>query len=465
MKLTDLQNELNARAESTDQTPDLLPGVHRKITQTKCRRKAAALGTVGGLAVIAAFAFLIPSLTTSTPQPADEVPRDYVRNGMTLPGLEGADRLEKGWIGDAGDSTLDFSWTPQVQDTRFAGYCNTGVYKFTVSVNDYIVGTGDCTTDPGSLHTGISVSADRTLWLAAPAGKPARVVVRLTDANGRQVRGGDTVVALGIYRTAAVPAEGPPAQTPPTSPDDYVKDGVRYRAKIGGDTLLGAKIADRGKNSFDFTFTAPGGPISLSVFCTAVNGDESGGLALHIKFNGVEAGASGCAGDSIDAGVGSAWIPDKAPPAGQRVNVTVQLESTSGGGLVTKPHDWIGLGIYAKGKQRPIGDTYLNELVEYGGRNYRLRDVSTTPLASVHEMQIRTPPNTPYLVAFGSSGDASEQITVRLSGLSEGTTSSGGGIGTIGQPAGPVSQAIVKATGATKTSPGQLILAIYLPDN
>jgi hypothetical protein len=468
MKLTDLRDELNARAETTDDTPDLLSGVHAKITRTKRRRKTGALGAVAGVAVIAAFATgLIPGLTTSTPQPADDVPHDYVKNGMVLQAYDGKDRLEKGWIGDPGQNTLDFNWTPEVQNIRFAGLCNSinGLRTFTVQVNDFVLGTDDCRGDQDTPGLGIGAEANSALWLVAPVGKAAHVIVRLADDNGRPLKDSATQLAVGIYQTVAPASEGAPIQTPPTSADDYVKDGIRYRAKIGGDTLIGAKVADRGKSSFDFSFTAPGGTLRLSDFCTARTGYAQPEYWLRVEFNGAEVSSGSCSGDSIDAGLGSSFIPgDAPPPAGTQVKVTVRLEDVNGK-PVTRPNDWIGLGVYAKGKQVVINkSTSLDEIREFGGHNYRLRDdVSHVPMANVRGLTIRTPPDTPFLISYGSTSDADQKITIRLSSRSNETGDQGGGIGTVGEAAGPVGKATVTVTGVTTKSTGELLLAIYLP--
>lgn len=351
MKLTDLREELTARADSTDDSPDLLPGVRNKIARTKRRRTATAAGAIGCLAIIAAVASGIIPVTT--PQPADDdVPRDVQKEGIILPAFEGADRLQRHWIGDLGQNTLNFDWVPEGNDTRFATVCAAGMssnHFLTVKVNDYVVGTAPCASNPtaGLPTPGIWVKADSVLWLAAPAGKSAHVSVRLTDERGRTVTSDDGQIALGIYRTAATEPDGPPAQTPPTSAGDYVKDGIRYRATIGGDTLLGAKVADRGTTSVEFDFTATDRPVSLHGLCTATSPGTDSPYQVSVKFNGVPVGWMGCTGDTIDAGVGTSWIPGSLPKAGQRVTVTVRLEDTNGR-PVTRPSDWVGLGVYAK---------------------------------------------------------------------------------------------------------------------
>ncbi|MDX6258377.1 MAG: hypothetical protein QOH84_65 [Kribbellaceae bacterium] len=472
MKLTDLRDELNARAETTDDTPDLLSGVHRKITQTKRRRQAGALGTVGALALIAAFATgVIPGLTTSTPQPAvDPTPHDYSKNGMVISAFEGQDKLLKGWVGDLGENKLDFSWTPQDrQDLRFEGICQSGkneIQHVQVSVNDYVVGTTECfpSYDPDQPGAGVNVQANDIVWLAVTPGKAARVVVQLTDESGRAIQDRSTQLALGIYHTAATPSEGPQGRTPPTSDADYVKDNVRYRAKVGGDTLLGALVADRGQNQFDLTITATGSQLSLSPLCTAmVTGTGQFPLyQLSFSFNGEPATKMGCSGGSLDAGTGSSSTTGAKPPAaGEQVKVTVRLEDNNGK-LVTREHDWIGLGIYAKGKQQTVDETGFDEVREYDGRNYRLTELKKVSFAEATRLTIKTPADTPFLVSYGTTGQVNMTAKTEISGLTDSTGNEGGGVGTQGEAARPAGSATATVTGAGKGS-GHLVVAIYLP--
>ncbi|MEV6410581.1 hypothetical protein [Kribbella sp. NPDC051718] len=476
MKLTDLRDELNARAESTDDTPDLLAGVHAKITRTKRRRKAGALGAVAGVAVIAAFATgLIPGVTSTTPQPAETpTPRDYSRDGITLPALEGGDQLEKAWIGRLGESKLDFSWTPKAQDTRFEGICQSSASSpqyVTISVNDYVVGTDECHSgyDPDMPGAGIGLQADNALWIAAPAGKPARVVVQLTDRDGRTVNNKITQLALGIYRVAPVPPEGAPVQAPPTSDDDYTKDGVRYRAKIGGKTLLGATVADRGKNQFDFTFTGTGAVVGFNPFCTATSTGRFPEYQLAIRIDGKPTSEVSCSGDSVDAGQGTYTFDGVAPSAGQEVKVTVRLENSKGQ-LVDRPQDWIGLGVYDLGKRRTVDTTSLDELTEHSGYNYRLTKLVSVEAAKADHLELATPGDTPFLVSYGTTGPSAAEGTtdvVHLTGLGEEIGDQAGGYGTVGIAARPAGTAKITLRDYNERPvahpKGTLFIALYLP--
>ncbi len=464
MKLTDLRDELTARANSTDETPDLLPGVRQKIARTKRRRTAGAAGTVGGLAVIALVASgIVPGLNSTTPQPADG-PRDLTKDGVVLPGREGTDILEKGWIGDRGQSAVKFTWTPEGKAVRFYNYCDTtasGPWTVTLSVNDRVVGTTECSAAPVADSGGITISADDMFWLGAPAGKPAQVKLQFSDAIFRPVEDDTAQLALGIYQTGDLAPDGPPTQAPPTSAADYVKDGIRYRAKIGGDTLVQAKIGNRGETSLAFTFTDPGVPVSLSDFCTASSpGSVDPQYKLNIKINGEAVSTGGCTGGTVDAGIGSSLtLPGDWQP-GQPIDVSVELQDKNGK-RVKKSDDWIGLGIYAKGEQRAIGDSFLDELKEYNGRNYELDKVMHAEAKTATDLELATPADKPFLIAYGVAGLTGDDPTVSISGLTSGGPS-GRGIGLVGEAARPAGAAKVTISTGHYTG-GQLLLALYLP--
>jgi len=465
MKLTDLRDELTARANSTDETPDLLPGVRHKIARTKRRRTAGAAGAIGGLAVIALIASgIVPGLNSTTPQPADG-PRDFTKDGVVLPGLEGADILKKGWIGDRGQSTLTFSWTPEGKAVRFDTYCTTAesaLRTVTVRLNDRVVGTTECSADPEANGGGLRVPIDNQLWLTAPAGQPAQVTLQFGDATFRPLRDDSVQLGVGIYQTADAPPDGgAPTQAPPTSAADYVKDGIRYRAKIGGDTLVEAKIGNRGEGALAFTFTNPGGRLSLVDFCTATDSGEEPRYRLSIKLNGEEATTGGCTGGTIDAGTGSSATLPNSWQTGQLVDVQVLLEDKNGK-RVKNPDEWIGVGIYAKGKQRAISDSFLDELREYNGFNYELAEVKQADAKSATALELATPADKPFLVAYGTAGLAGDSPTVTVSGVAHGTTAGGGGIGVVGQAARPAGTVKVTLSTGRYTS-GKLLVALYLP--
>jgi hypothetical protein len=221
-------------------------------------------------------------------------------------------------------------------------------------------------------------------------------------------------------------------------------------------------VADRGKNRFDLTFTATGGPISLSDFCTATGPDPDPQYQLSVTFNGESVSKSSCPGNSLDAGSGSTFIIGTVPPpAGQQVKVTVQLEDNNGK-LVTRPNDWIGLGIYAKGKQQTIDGTGFDEVRESNGHNYRLTELKKVLLADAKRLTAKTPADTPFLVSYGTTGEGDQKIRIGIDGLTAHSGAAGGGIVTQDEAARPAASATVTATGADK-SPGHLVLAIYLP--
>jgi hypothetical protein len=141
--------------------------------------------------------------------------------------------------------------------------------------------------------------------------------------------------------------------------------------------------------------------------------------------------------------------------------VSVQLEDKNGR-PVSRPTDWVGLGIYAKGKQRTIDDSTLDEVKEYGGHNYRLAEVKQADLRTTNDLELATPADKPFLVAYGATGLTGDQPTVQISGLTDGAPSVGGGIGVVGQAARPAGKAKIQLSTGKYTS-GHLVIALYLP--
>jgi hypothetical protein len=343
MNLTDLREELSARAAESDEHPsDLLAGVRRKITRTKRRRLAGVL--VGTAAVTALAIGVLPGLTdTSTPEPAV---------------------------------------TPTV-----------------------------------------------------PTGKHQ--------------------------------PDGPPTQTPPTGAGDYVKDGIRYRAKVGGDSLAAAVIGSPGQASVKLKFTATGAKISLRTFCTA---NPQYQVAVNLS-SGVEKTIS-CDSQSTDAGGHGGLTISDPSMVGEVVEATVTLRDGRGR-PVSRPGVRIGLGIYRPGAQRIIGgvgdqQVSLDEVTEYGGYLYKLTDVRTVDAKTTDHLDIATPEAGPFLVAYGSTDLGAVMVKATLTGLSpagggySGSGEHGTGVGLVGQAARKAGTARITVTGGKPTG-GKLLLGIYVP--
>lgn len=480
MNLTDLREELTARAAESDEDPsDLLAGVRRKITRTKRRRFA---GVLVGTAAVAALAIgVLPGLTdTSTPDPAvtPTVPADYTKDSLTLHGQVGSDLLEKGWIGRPGQNRLEFEWTPTRTEISLYTFCRSSevvMRSVRVQLNGHHAIEQVCndTNDSPDPANGLALRPDSSIWLDTPVGKPARVTVTLVDEQGRELNDPATQLALGIYDTGKHQSDGPPTQTPPTSAEDYVKDGIRYRAKVGGDSLAGAVIGSPGQATVRLKFSATGAKISLRDFCTA-NNDQYSNPQYQVAVNlssGLEKLIT-CSSQSTDAGGRGGLTISDPSMVGQVVEATVTLRDGQGR-PVSRPGVRIGLGIYRPGAQRIIdgvGDQQvsLDEVTEYGGYLYKLTEVRTVDAKTTNHLDIATPEGKPFLVAYGTTDLGAATMTATLTGLSpassgySGSGEHGTGVGLVGQAARKAGTARVTVTGGKPTG-GKLLLGIYVP--
>jgi hypothetical protein len=380
--------------------------------------------------------------------------------------MHGPDRLETGTIGEPGANRIALDWIPTTHDVGVYVFCQAtdAATRYWVKINEQTaVSGGSCST---SVDTGDEnmLSADDTVWLDAPDGQPATFSVELVDGRGLPVADEAAQLALGIYRVADLNRPGPPSRIPPAADGDYEKDGVRYRAKVGGDTLLAAQVSDRGQRQIDLTFAAPAGPVVLRSFCTADKFSAAVHHGLRITLNGVERSTGVCSAQSADAaGSGSAMTATDMAKPGEKVTVKATLTDQDGR-PVSVPEARIGLAFYAKGAQRQVADgVALDELTEYSGYTYRLADVRTVDAVAGKPVELATPADQPFLIAYGSSDLGSTDATVELTGLSaRATDSTGGGIGTIGEAARGAGTASVKIS-AGKATQGKLVVALYLP--
>ncbi|MFG1815857.1 hypothetical protein ACGFIF_18995 [Kribbella sp. NPDC049174] len=463
MNLQDLRDELTARATTADDHPaDLLPGVRRKVRRTKQRRLAAALGSIA--AIVALAVTVVPSvIDTSTPDPAENVPADITKNGFTLSGVEGPDRLETGTIGDVGSSRLAIDWIPTTHDVGLYAFCQatSTTTHYWVRINGQTAASGACSTSVDT-PDGHMLRSDDTLWLNTPSGQPAAFSIELVDERGKPVEDQAAQLALGIYRAGELQRPGPPVRIPPPAPGDYEKDGVRFRTRVGGDTLTAAQVADRGQGQLSLTFRANAGPVVLHSFCTADRFGYNSVYGVRISLNGVVRSTGTCSSSVTDAVQGSAMTWGDVAGAGEQVVVVATLVDQNGR-PVSVPEAQIGLGVYQKGDQRPVADgVALDELTEYSGYTYRLADVRTVDAVAGKALELATPEGKPFLIAYGSS-DIGSNATVELSGLSlQSNGDTGGGVATVGEAArgaGTASVAISKG----KATKGKLVLALYLP--
>ncbi len=468
MNLTDLRDELSQRADTVN-TPDLLPGVRRRIRTTKRRRVAGSLTAVA--AVVALGIAVAPSLTTTTPDPAENTPADYTRDSVTLKGVVGTDRLEKAWIGSVGESRGSFSWTPNTNNIAIHAYCAApGQTQYSVLIGGRNAVSASCNVPESATDDSGLVRPDAAVWLDVPQNQATTVTIQLTDENGRAVESSSAQLGIGIYTAGKRDLPGAVDTTPAPNPNDREEEGLRFRGTVGGDTLLTAAGGKPGVNRLSGSYTATGRPIQISSFCTANDARPDFPYSLRVSIDGVEK-ESGCVALSTDLGKNGSGGWSGVGTPGQRLNVTAELIDKSGR-VVTVPGARIGFAVYEKGPQRMYDGTSLDERTEYLGATYQLADVQAVDAATTRETSLRTPEGTPFLVTYGSSElGGSGEITGTLDGLSgQGMLSTGygdsttrsWGLATDGNWPGPSRTATLKITQGTPTK-GKLILAIYTP--
>jgi hypothetical protein len=474
MNLQTLRDELTARAASADDRPtDLLPGVRTKIRRTRRRRTAAALGTV---AAIAALAFaVVPSVLTSTPDPADPPPADYTKDGMTVPGIVGSDRLLKPWIGAPKQDKVSFSWTPSTTSITIRATCiSTGALKgVRIRVGDWYVGDVGCLPVQGWQLSTRQLPADDPLWLDSPVGKPVEVTAEVVDLQTRRPGDPGAQIAVGIYSSSDPgPAPGGiPSRAVPAGPDDHVQNGVTYRRKVGGESLTGAAVGEPGHSEVRFSLTPTGAPLTLRTFCTANVGSESPErpYLVSIQIGTNRSYQTTCEANSTDAGTGTGLTVTDVPPADGPVQAVARIVPVHSSGAAVPPTARLGLGIYFHEGQRTLSGVSLDERIEVEGYDYQLAD---TKIASGPDgrVSIDTPVGQPYVIAYGSSplgtsGRVEGTLTVgRAQTTLAAAPGTGGslGIGREPKPAGPADRATLTLTQG-KATKGTLIVAIYLP--
>ncbi|GAA1664458.1 hypothetical protein GCM10009745_02800 [Kribbella yunnanensis] len=479
MNLQDLRRELDTRAEeSAARQPDLLPGIHNKIRRTKQRRTATALASVAAIAALAVA--VVPGvLNTSTPDPAENVPQDYIQNGKTVPGMVNGDKLLKAWVGDPSQNKVSFAWIPTTTKISIYASCDSAGYavpkEVRVWIGDWYAGSAPCrdgSTESETLPLG-SFEPTSALWLDAPVGKATTVTAQVVGTDSGKP---DTVdqLQLGIYAAADAPAasDAAPTRVPAVGPDDFQSGGIVYRKHFGGDTLLGATVGQAGQKQVSFSFTSTGAPLVLHEFCSANKGIAGTSLPPYqvaTSLNGTLVSEATCGASSTDAVAGTSHGV-ASPPAGQRVDVTSQIVPVAGKQAPPLPADVrLGVGVYSQGKQRSVDGVGLAERIELGGYEYRLADIRQAR-GPAGKVAIDTPADQPFVIVYGSSklgiaGPAEGEMSCRerATGISVAAAQHGDlGRSLVPFAAGPPGQAEMKVTKGKPTK-GTVFIGIYLP--
>jgi hypothetical protein len=142
MNITDLRDELHSRADGLTADPSAIrAGVGDRITSTKRRRAAGALGGLGAAALVAGLLLSNQPGRSVTPAPAvsspsvtigadglptravPDRPGDVVKAGLRYRAQVADDRLAAGFIGDEGQGQFTILWEPQTTHVSFSGEC------------------------------------------------------------------------------------------------------------------------------------------------------------------------------------------------------------------------------------------------------------------------------------------------------------------------------------------------------
>jgi hypothetical protein len=484
MNLTDLRAELEARATEADTHPtDLVAGAYRKIRRTKQRRIA---GAVSGTAIVALLAagLVAPSLTSTTPDPAQPPPADYTKDGITFHGVEGQDRLEKAWIGKAGQNPLTFTWTPTSNNVTLRSICrstSSTSKSIRIWVNGRKITDLDCITDTTSDGSATQpLSPLDSLWIDAPIGKPAQVKVSIYDQQSGREGDSTAQLAVGFYNSPEPTVDQNllvPMRIPGAGPDDQGKDGIRFRAKIGGNTLAAATVGDPGQNSVQLRFKPTGAPLLLKAFCTANNGEyRNPPYAISLRIGSSAPRLTNCSADTTDVGTASgSSIP--WPASSETVQATATVVDLKGRPVTVKDAR-IAFGVYFQGPQRvvtaPDGSKIaVDEVVESLGYTYKLADLKTADAATTRQLAIDVPTDKPFLFGGGSTNlGTTKVVKADVEGvggmyMSTDPTQPGSlpdfGFETASQPPSRTGTATFKLQEGRPTK-GKFVLAVYLPE-
>lgn len=332
---------------------------------------------------------------------------------------------------------------------------------------------------PPSMSTAVAgkIRATKRRRAAALAGTACAVAVL---AGVTVVNAGRPTAPLVPAGTSApsvmVAADGMPYRPVPPSPDDVVRDGLRYRAQVADDRLAVAAIGAVGQNKVTLNWTPTTTRVSLAVDCWLPSLDPVSDAKpmAWVVVDGRRLYGSGCnaspppAGDlqsSIDPDVtGKGW--DQVA-VGRPATVTVEVLDQNFK-PVSDPGVRVAGAVYTKGPQRDVTDPSTGKVVlqvpqmrEYQGYRYRL-DSLAVDRVSAGPLRRDTPAGRPFIVFFGTTetpvGTAG---STHVDGLTDGSINAGdGGLTTANQPARPAGTITLRHEGPTPKA-GVQLLAIY----
>jgi hypothetical protein len=280
-------------------------------------------------------------------------------------------------------------------------------------------------------------------------------------------------------------ADGMPSRLLPDKPGDVVKDGLRYRATVAGDTLVAGAIGSAGASTLTLPFRVTSNRVSLGVDCWAPGRAEADVRRLEVRAT--VSGTKGSIGmtcqtrepEGRDLQAGG-WLPG-APSepgwdeleVGSDATMTVQLVDSLTGQPAQVDGVHLAGAIYNLGSRVYVNEgsgsdgVTLPERIEHQGHTYVLDgEVRRLAMPASHRLTASTPAGTPFLVAYGTGGSTDSTTDpgtsgVTLTGLDASSSEVGlGGWTTVGSPARDSGKVTLEHVGAP-ASIGFDFIAIY----
>jgi hypothetical protein len=284
---------------------------------------------------------------------------------------------------------------------------------------------------------------------------------------------------------ATLGADGMPSRLLPDKPGDVVKDGLRYRAKVGEDTLAAGVIGDAGgQRSLAATWTPTTTHISYVAECWLLPGTDQAvaeDTMVRASISGAEGYVeSSCDSRPPDSGdlASGGYVPGEAGQGhpelqiGATTTLTVELV-TRDGTPAAVPGARLAAAVYDLGEQRSIEDDaghvvgVLPQVVEHQGYRYLLEPVVHRPLGSGALPTLKAPASGPYVVTFGTVGTGAwgaDPGFFQLDGLASDTSLvQEGGLTTAPQAAGSGQTLGLRLAEGTAPKVGYGVIAIYVP--
>lgn len=223
----------------------------------------------------------------------------------------------------------------------------------------------------------------------------------------------------------AVGRDGMPSRPVPMAKGDVTKDGLRFPARLGEDSLAVGFIGDPGESRATLTWTPTTTHVTVHGDChlPAADKDQAGRTVLRVSIAGGEGHidrpcriGSATETDLTTAG----WTPGELGQGwgqltvGEAASLQLQLVDVSTGQRVGYGTARVSAAVYDLGPQRRVFDRaghlvqVLPQVIEHQGYRYRLADVAALPIRGGSlaigwpVLRLETPAAVPFLVSFGA---------------------------------------------------------------